>query len=76
MTESMTYRGIRIVTLASGEAIADYCRPDDIVIVQDEYGWWTCFVGEDGTVEKYDAPFPTREKAMQVARAAAEYSAE
>jgi len=76
MAESIIYRGIRIMTLASGETIADCCRADDIAIVQDEYGCWTCFVGEDGTVEKYDAPFPTWEKAMQVARAAAEYSAE
>jgi hypothetical protein len=76
MAKTILYRGTRIVTLDEHELIADYCRTDDIAIVKDAAGWWTCFIGENGSVDKYDIAFDTFEKALQTARAAAEYSGE
>jgi len=64
------------VTLAAGEAIADHCRAGDIVLVQDDADWWTHFVGEDGAVDSYDQPFPSYNKALWTAKAAAEFSGE
>lgn len=64
------------MTLAAGEAIADHCRAGDIVLVQDDADWWTHFVGEDGAVDSYDQPFPSYNKALWTAKAAAEFSGE
>jgi len=70
------HRGVNIVTLAAGEAIAEHCRDGDIALVQDAAGWWTHFVGADGAVDSYDAPFPSYNKALWTAKAAAEFSGE
>jgi len=70
------HRKTRIVTLAEGEAIAGHCRAGDIALVQDGAGWWTHFVGEDGAVDSYDAPFASYNKALWTAKAAAEFSGE
>jgi hypothetical protein len=64
------------VTLAAGESIADHCSPGDIALVQDDADWWTHFVGEDGAVDSYDEPFPSYNKALWTAKAAAEFSGE
>jgi hypothetical protein len=76
MAKTLLYRGTRIIALAEHETIADFCRADDIAIVKDASGWWTCFIGENGIVDRYDIAFDSFEKALQTARAAAEYSGE
>jgi hypothetical protein len=76
MATTIHHRGVRIVTLDEHESIEEHCRENDIAIVRDASGWWTCFVGENGSVEKYDIAFDTWEKAMHTAKAAAEYSTE
>jgi hypothetical protein len=76
MAKIEQHRGVRIVTLDDNESIADYCVEDDIAIVHDADGWWTCFVGENRAVEKYDIPFDSWLKALHVAKAAAEFAME
>ncbi|HWW06012.1 hypothetical protein [Collimonas sp.] len=76
MATVIKHRNIRIVTLAAGEAIAEFCKAGDIALVQDDAGWWTHFVGENGAVDSYDAPFASYNKALWTAKAAAEFAAE
>ncbi|HJV86270.1 MAG TPA: hypothetical protein VJ698_12425 [Noviherbaspirillum sp.] len=76
MPTVISHRRINIVTLEHGESIAEHCRDGDIAIVRGEAGWWTHFVGENGTYESYDAPFDSYNKALWAAKAAAEFSAE
>ena len=76
MSTTIQHRTINIVTLQPGETINAECPPGDIAIVQDNDGWWTNFVGENGEVDGYDAPFDSYNKALWTAKAAAEYSAE
>ena len=70
------HRGIKIVTLESGETISGQCCAGDIAIVQQDDGWWTHFIGENGQVDSYDAPFESYNKALWTAKAAAEFDAE
>lgn len=76
MSTTIKHRNTNIVTLESGESIAQKCRPGDIALVQDSDGWWTNFVGKNGEVDSYDAPFETYNKALGAAKAAAEFEAE
>jgi hypothetical protein len=76
MATVIKHRNIKIVTLAAGETIADLCSAGDIALVQDEAGWWTHFVGENGAIDSYDAPFANYNKALWTAKAAAEFAAE
>jgi hypothetical protein len=76
MPAVITHRGTRIVTLQQGEGITEHCTSGDIAIVEDEKGWWTHFVGENGEIEGYDAPFDNYNKALWTAKAAAEFAAE
>ena len=76
MASVIKHRGVNIVTLAEGEAIAEHCGDGDIALVQDAAGWWTHFVGADGAIDSYDAPFPSYNKALWTAKAAAEFSGE
>ncbi len=64
-----------IVTLNDDETIAQHCGAGDIVLVQDGTGWWTHFIGSDGQVDSYDAPFENYNKALWAAKAAAEFDA-
>jgi hypothetical protein len=73
MATTITHRNINIVTLEAGETIASQCKPGDIALMQDGDGWWTNFVGENGEVDSYDAPFASYNKALWVAKAAAEF---
>jgi len=75
MPTVITHRRINIVTLGPGETIAAHCHAGDIALVQDNDGWWTQFVGEDGQVDGYDEPFDSYNKALWTAKAAAEFSA-
>jgi hypothetical protein len=76
MPTVINHRGINIFTLANDEPITNHCNDGDIAIVQDDAGWWTCFVGENGHVDRYDAPFDTYSQALGTAKAAAEVSSE
>jgi hypothetical protein len=76
MATAIRHRNTNIVTLEAGEVIAEQCRPGDIALVQDDEGWWTNFVGENGEVDGYDAPFDSYNKALWTAKAAAEFSAD
>ena len=68
------HRRTRIVSLARDENIADHCGPGDIAIHPADDGWWTSFVSEDGQIDSYDEPFPSHQKAVWAAKAAAEYA--
>jgi hypothetical protein len=70
------HRRVNIVTLAEGEAIREHCRNGDIALMRDAAGWWVHFVGEDGAIDSYDAAFPSYNKALWTAKAAAEFSSE
>ena len=76
MPKTIVHRGIRIVTLAEGETILAHCRADDIVLMGGEAGWWVYFVGDDGEISGYEAPFENYDKALWTAKAAAEFAAE
>lgn len=76
MPTTIMHRGTNIITLQRDEHIHEHCAAGDIAIVQDEAGWWTKFVGENGEVESYDEPFETYNKALGTAKAAAEFAAE
>lgn len=76
MPTVITHRRINIVTLGQGESIAEHCRTGDIAIVEDQAGWWTHFVGENGEFDSYDEPFDSYNKALWAAKAAAEFSSE
>ena len=76
MPTVITHRRIRIVTLQGGECIADHCCAGDIAIAEAQDGWWTHFVGDDGEVDSYDAPFESYDKALWTAKAAAEFAAD
>ncbi|TFW25203.1 hypothetical protein E4L96_05595 [Massilia arenosa] len=73
MATKLIHRRVPIFTLADGETIAATCTANSIALVRDDAGWWTCFVGEDGAVERYDEPFPSQEQALWSAKAAAEF---
>jgi hypothetical protein len=68
------HRNTNIVTLEPGEIITEHCRAGDIALVQQDDGWWTHFVGEDGAIDSYDAPFNSYNESLWAAKAAAEFS--
>jgi hypothetical protein len=74
MPAVIRHRSTNIITLEPGETIADHCRPGDIALEQDGDGWWTRFIGENGDVDSYDAPFDNYNKALWAAKAAAEFA--
>jgi hypothetical protein len=76
MATILNHVGVRIVTLQAGDVLADLCLPGDIVLEEDAAGWWTRFIGDEGEVDSYDAAFPTYNKALWTAKAAAEFQAE
>ncbi len=73
MATILIHRKVNIVVLELGEAVADHSQPGDIVIVPDATGWWTKFIAADGKVDSYDIPYPSYNKALWAAKAAAEY---
>jgi hypothetical protein len=73
MATSIRHRQTKIVSLDKGEEILKHCVAGDIAICERDDGWWTCFVGEDGDISDYDAPFPSYNKALWTAKAAAEF---
>jgi hypothetical protein len=75
MATIIKHRRINIVTLADDETIDTLCVAGDIALVQDEKGWWTNFVGEQGHIDRYDEPFDSYNKALWAAKAAAEFEA-
>ncbi|MEN3293205.1 MAG: hypothetical protein V7642_2458 [Burkholderiales bacterium] len=75
MATVVRHRNTNIVTLEPGEIINEHCRSGDIALVQQDDGWWTHFVGEDGAIDSYDAPFNSYNESLWAAKAAAEFSA-
>ncbi len=73
MAEVVVHRKVRIVVLGEGEELSEHCGPGDIAIRTAADGWWTSFIGDDGSVESYDEPYPSRSAAVGAAKAAAEY---
>jgi len=67
---------MKIATVDGNASIADHCREKDIVLVTDDCGWWTCFIGAHGAIETCDIAFSTLEKSVNTARAAAEFASE
>lgn len=76
MATIIRHRSIRIVTLAPGDSIAGVCKPGDIVLENDQAGWWTRFVSDEGEIDSYDIAFESYDKALWTAKAAAEFQAE
>lgn len=76
MPSIIQHRGIKIISLAPDEPILEHCKAGDIAISEKPDGWWTSFVGEDGEITDYDAPFESYNKALWTAKAAAEFQAE
>lgn len=75
MATIVKHRNTNIVTLAPREPIAGNCSAGDIALVEENGGWWTHFVGEDGTIDSYDEPFASYNEALWAAKAAAEFAA-
>ncbi|MES2151881.1 MAG: hypothetical protein V4508_19045 [Pseudomonadota bacterium] len=73
MATVITHRSVNIVFLTPEEAIVSHCGPGDIAIVAGQDGWWTSFVGRDGSIERYDRPYPSYNAALWAAKAAAEF---
>lgn len=73
MAEVVMHRKVRIVLLDQHEDLSAHCGPGDIAIRTAADGWWTSFIAEDGTVDSYDQPYPSRSAAVGAAKAAAEY---
>jgi hypothetical protein len=75
MATIVRHRNTNIVTLEEGELIEEHCKPGDIALVQQDNGWWTHFIGDDGQVDSYDEPFNTYNESLWAAKAAAEFAA-
>jgi hypothetical protein len=73
MAMVLKHRKVKIVVLERNEAIAAHCRDGDIAIVVDGAGWWIKFVGADGHLDCYGAPYPSYNEALWTAKAAAEF---
>lgn len=73
MPTVLLHRRTRIITLETGELPADHGRPGDIILQQQDDGWWTHFVADDGSLDSYDAPAETYNQALWTAKAAAEF---
>jgi hypothetical protein len=73
MATIIKHRKVNIVVLAADEPIADHCGPGDIAISAAADGWWTSFVGADGSIDSYDIAYDTYNEALWAAKAAAEY---
>lgn len=78
MATVINHHGVNIVTLDAGDraGVSIVYQPGDIVLEQDESGWWTRFVNEEGLLESYDIAFESYQKALWTAKAAAEFQAE
>lgn len=76
MATLIVHHTIRILTLAPGEPLTGQGSEDDIVLQELADGWWVHFIGEDGAMDSYEAPFASYASALGTAKAAAEFSAE
>lgn len=70
------HRNTNIITLYRDDTVEDHCQPGDIALKEDDDGWWTLFIGEDGQIHTYDQAHESYAKAMSSAKAAAEMSSE
>jgi len=76
MATIIVHHGVNIVTLEADDAAGVVYQPGDIVLEQDNSGWWTRFVNDEGMLESYDVAFESYQKALWTAKAAAEFQAE
>ncbi len=76
MATIINHHGVNIVTLEAGDSASVTFQPGDIVLEQDDSGWWTRFVNDEGGLESYDVAFESYQKALWTAKAAAEFQAE
>ena len=76
MATIIVHHTIHIITLESGETLTDQGKDNDIVLQELADGWWVHFIGENGAMESYEAPFASYGNALGTAKAAAEFSAE
>jgi hypothetical protein len=76
MATIIKHYAVRILTLEAGDIISALCKAGDIVLDEDDDGWWTRFINEVGDVESYDLPFATYNEALWTAKAAAEFQTE
>lgn len=76
MATIIVHHGVNIVTLEVDDAAGVVYQPGDIVLEQDNSGWWTRFVNDEGMLESYDVAFESYQKALWTAKAAAEFQAE
>ncbi|MES2832743.1 MAG: hypothetical protein V4695_12200 [Pseudomonadota bacterium] len=76
MATIINHHGVNIVTMEASDPIGAVYQPGDIVLEQDESGWWTRFVNDEGLLESYDVAFESYQKALWTAKAAAEFQAE
>jgi len=75
MPNLLTHRGVRIVSLEPGDTVERHGRPEDILIEQRDDGWYLHFIADDGSIESYEDPYDSYNKALWSAKAAAEYQA-
>ena len=73
MASIIRHRRVNIVVLEAGEAVEGHCGPGDIAISAAADGWWNSFVASDGSIDRYDRPYPTYNEALWAAKAAAEF---
>jgi hypothetical protein len=76
MATIVKHRNVNIITLEPGETIEEHCSAGDIALVRQDDGWWTKFIGADGRIDSYDAPFATYNESLWAAKAAAEFGLE
>lgn len=74
MSTILKHRNTSIITLEPGEALPADRKSGDILLIPEAEKWWTHFVGEQGELESYDAPFDNYNKALWTAKAAAEFA--
>ncbi|NHZ64672.1 hypothetical protein [Massilia genomosp. 1] len=73
MASIVKHRKVNIVVLGQDEPVGEHCKPGDIAISAAADGWWTSFIGDDGTIDSYDIPYPSYQEALWAAKAAAEF---
>jgi N-acyl-L-homoserine lactone synthetase len=73
MAKTIQHRGVNIVSLAAEESIAEYCKARDIAILTESTGWSVHFIGQNGSIDSYDQPYPSYNAALWACKAAAEF---
>lgn len=67
------HSNVNIVTLYRDDDVAEYCRPGDIALKQEGEHWIAYEIRENGQIAAAGFPCESYDKAMDMARAAAEH---